>query len=328
MKPLSSCRVLVTPTSFGKGDPSIKQDLEQAVGAVVYNPTGKPLKSAQLAKLLRGCDGLIAGLDEIDRSALAFCPELRVISRYGVGIDNVDLNAAAEQGIVVTNTPGANSASVAELTVALILALARNIVEASTATRAGAWPRLNGVSLEGKCVGLVGFGAIGKQVARRLAGFDCQLVAFDPYPDHAAAEKYGVQILSLDALLRMADFVSLHLPLLPETQGFVNQDFFLKIKAGSYLVNTSRGELIDENALYAALQTGRLRGAALDVFTVEPPDRSNPLLNLPQVIATPHCASHTDGSISNMGRMALEECLAVLRGEQPRYQVNKVSIGG
>jgi D-3-phosphoglycerate dehydrogenase len=328
MNSLKSCRILVTPTSFGKGDPAIVAELENLVGEVIYNPTGKPLKSAQVAELLRGCHGYIAGLDEIDRLALADCPDLKVISRYGVGTDNVDLATATERGIVVTNAPGANSNSVAELTVALMLALARNVVEAVTATRAGGWPRLNGISLEGKSIGLLGFGAIGKQVARRLVGFDCRLLAYDPYPDLENAEKYGVKFSALDELLPQVDFVSLHMPLLPETHSLVNIDFLRKMKPGAFLVNTSRGELIDENALLKALNSGCLSGAALDVFTVEPPGQDHPLLTHPMVLATPHCASHTDGSIRKMGRMAMEECLAVLSGKEPRYQVNSLRRGG
>ncbi|HEX7432376.1 MAG TPA: NAD(P)-dependent oxidoreductase, partial [Anaerolineaceae bacterium] len=211
--------------------------------------------------------------------------------------------------------------SVAELTVGFILALARQIPEACGITRQGGWPRLNGLSLEEKVVGLIGFGAIGKQVARRLAGFDCHILAYDPFPDLGAAQKLGVELIPLEQLLGLADFVSLNLPLLAETRGMVNVDFLAKMKPGSHLINTSRGELIDEQALLQALNSGRLRGAAIDVFTIEPPGADNPLFALPQVIVTPHCGAHTDGAINNMGRMSLHDCLAVLRGEEPRYRV-------
>jgi D-3-phosphoglycerate dehydrogenase / 2-oxoglutarate reductase len=318
---LKECRLLVTPTSFGKNNPAMRRDLEELVGEVIYNPTTRPLSSAELAGLLPGCHGYIAGLDEIDRAALERSDRLIVIARYGVGVDNVDLAAAREKGIQVTNTPGANSVSVAELTVGFILALARQIPEACGITRQGGWPRLNGLSLEEKVVGLIGFGAIGKQVARRLAGFDCHILAYDPFPDLGAAQKLGVELIPLEQLLGLADFVSLNLPLLAETRGMVNVDFLAKMKPGSHLINTSRGELIDEQALLQALNSGRLRGAAIDVFTIEPPGADNPLFALPQVIVTPHCGAHTDGAINNMGRMSLHDCLAVLRGEEPRYRV-------
>ena len=318
---LKECRLLVTPTSYGKSDPRLKTELEELVGEVIYNPTGKPLRSAEVAQFLPGVDGYIAGVDAIDRSALQAADRLKVISRYGVGLDSVDLQAAAERGIVVTSTPGANTVSVAELTVGLLLSLARQIPEGASALRKGSYPRLSGVSLEGKTVGILGLGAIGKEVARRLHGFDCRLLACDPAPDRAFAETYGIEMLSPDDLLRMSDFVSLHLPLLPETRGLVNPDFLAKMKRGAFLVNTARGEIVEESALLEALQSGRLRGAALDVFAMEPPAPDNPLLALKQVIATPHLGSQTDSATNRMGWMAMQDCLAVLRGEAPAHRV-------
>ena len=321
MKPLSHCQILVTPTSYGQHDAGLRTELEAIVGRVTYNETGKPLSSAQLAALLPGVDGFIAGLDAIDAAALTAADSLRVIARYGVGVDNVDLAAAAARGIIVTNTPGANARSVAELAVTLILLLARPVVRAAAETRGGGWPRLPGLSLAGKTVGLVGFGAIGRQTARLLAAFDCRLLAFDPLLNEATAVARGVHAVEMDELLAASDFVSLHAPVLPETRGLVDEAFLAKMKPGACLVNTARGELVDEAALLAALTSGRLRGAALDAFQTEPPSADNPLLALPTVIATPHMGAHTDGATTIMGRMALDDCLAVLRGEEPRHRV-------
>jgi phosphoglycerate dehydrogenase-like enzyme len=321
MKPLKECHILVTPTSYGQHDGRLKTDLEALVGRVTYNPTAKPLSSAQLRELLPGVDGYIAGLDTIDAAALEAAGDLRVVARYGVGVDNVDLAAAKARGIVVTNTPGANARSVAELTVTLLLLLARPVLRAAAETRAGGWPRTSGMSLEGKTVGLYGLGAIGRQVARRLAGFDCRVLAHDPLVDLEFCEAHDVVPVDPDELLAASDFVSLHLPVLPETRGLVDAAFLRRMKSGASLVNTSRGELVDEAALLEALQAGHLRGAALDAFTQEPPGPGNPLLALPQVIPTPHMGAHTDGATTGMGRMALEDCLAVLRGEEPRYRV-------
>jgi len=320
MKPLNECHILVTPTSYGQHDARLKAELEAQVGRVTYNPTGKPLSSVQLAALLPGVDGYIAGLDSIDSAALGMADSLRVIARYGVGINNVDLDAAQQRDIVVTNTPGANARSVAELAVALILLLARPILPATTETRAGGWPRLPGVSLEGKTVGLIGFGAIGRQVARLLSGFDCRILVVDPLLDEAAAAVAGVEWVDLALLLAESDFVSLHAPVLPETIGLVDAAFLERMKPGASLINTSRGELVDEVALYEALAGGRLHGAALDAFANEPPV-GNPLLALPNVIPTPHMGAHTDGATTAMGRIALRDCLAVLRGEAPLYRV-------
>jgi D-3-phosphoglycerate dehydrogenase len=318
---MSSCCVLVTPTSFGKGEPRLVAELEAAVGKVVYNQTGHPLSSAELRTLLPGCHGMIAGLDSIDRAALDAADSLRVIARYGAGVDRVDLAAAREKGIVVTNTPSANAVSVAELAIGLMVALARNIPAANAATRNGAWPRLDGVTLQGKVIGLLGLGAVGGQVARRLHGWDCTVVAYDPYVDGKFAAAWGVAMLSFGEVVHTADFLSLHLPALPETRGMVNADFLAKMKRGAFLVNTARGELIDEAALLAAVQSGHLRGAALDAFAAEPPGADNLLFSLPQVIATPHTGAHTDGAVSAMGWGALRDCLAVLRGEPPAHRV-------
>ena len=318
---LKECRLLVTPTSYGKNDARLKTELEEQVGQVIYNPTGKPLTSAELAKLLPGMDGYIAGLDGIDAEALKTADRLKVIARYGVGVDNVDLAAAQGKGIVVTNTPGANSVSVAELALGLILALARQIPEAVEAVHQGKWPRYSGISLEGKTIGILGLGAIGKQLARRLAGFDCKILAYDPFADNAFVKDNHIVLSALDSVIEESDFISLHLPLLPETRGMVNDTFLNKMKKGSYLVNTSRGEIVDETALLKALQSGHLKGAGLDAFSVEPPDPKSPLLALPQVIATPHLGAQTDGATSNMGWLAMRDCLTVLQNEEPAFRV-------
>jgi D-3-phosphoglycerate dehydrogenase len=238
-----------------------------------------------------------------------------------VGVDNVDLVAAEEKGIIVTNTPGANSVSVAELTIALLLSLARNIPEAASSTRKGEWPRQNGLTLEGKCIGLVGFGAIGKAVGKRLKAFDMRVIAFDPFPDEKFASKFDIELATLDQTLINADFVSLHLPLMPETREIVNSSFLQKMKRGSYLINTSRGELINEADLKSALEQGQLHGAALDVFSKEPPGADHPLMQMSGVIVTPHCAAHTDGATNTMGWLALNDCLAVLKGDEPRFRI-------
>jgi D-3-phosphoglycerate dehydrogenase len=318
---LKDCRLLVTPTSYGRNDPRLKTDLEAQVGQVTYNPTGKPLTSAEVRDLLPGVDGYIAGLDVIDSAALSGADRLKVISRYGVGVDEVDLAAAKARGIVVTNTPGANSASVAELALGMILALARHLPEAMEAMHLGKWPRITGLSLEAKTVGILGLGAIGRQLVRRLQGFDCRIVAHDPSVDGAEIAAMGVELTGMDEVLGRSDFVSLHLPLLPETRGMVNDEFLAKVKPGGYLINTARGEIIDEDALLRALRSGRLRGVGLDAFVKEPPDPDSPLLKLPQVLATPHLGAMTDGATSNMGWMAMRDCLAVLKNEAPAHAV-------
>ena len=321
MTDLGSYRVLVTPRSFGRHDPQLKTELEATVSRVIYNPLGRSLSSAEVGELLPGCDGYIAGLDTIDRAALESADRLRVIARYGVGVDRVDLEAAREKGIVVTNTPGANATSVAELAIGLMLSLARMIPVANQETKAGQQPRIQGVSLEGKVVGVLGLGAIGKRVASRLQGFGCTILAYDPLVDATDAQAVGAVLCPQEEVVARSDFLSLHVPLLPETRGMVDASFLDRMKPGTFLINTARGEVIDEAALLAALQSGHLRGAALDVFAQEPPERENPLFALPQVIATPHMGAHTDGATNAMGWAALRDCLAVLRGEEPAHRV-------
>jgi D-3-phosphoglycerate dehydrogenase len=321
-KDLAGCRVVVTPTSFASGNPDLKTALEKTVGRVVYNPVGRPLESTELAELLKDADGLIAGLDIIDAAALAAAGRLKVVARYGVGVDRVDVAAATARGIVVTNTPGANSAAVAELAVGLMLALGRHICQADQATRNGKWPRYAGIGLRGKTVGLLGFGAIGREVAQRLQAFGCRLLATDPYVKPDAAVGPAVDLVSLDELLASCDVVSLHSAVTPANTGMVNADFLKKMKPGALLVNTARGELIDEAALKQALEEKHLAGAALDCFGKEPPGPDHPLLGMHQVIATPHMGAHTDEAVNAMGRMSLDACLAVLRGERPAHVVN------
>lgn len=322
MKDLKDCRILVTPTSYGKFNPRLKTDLEAAVGEVIYNPTGKPLSSEEVALLLPGMDGYIAGLDQIDRQALSAADNLKVIVRYGAGVDKVDLAAAAEKGIIVSNTPGANAVAVAELALCLILMLARQIQPAVSALKKGEWPRVPGLSLQEKTVGIIGLGAIGKQLALRLVNFDCRVIAHDPYADAQFAAHNHIELVSQETLVAESDFISLHCPVLPATVGMVNETFLQSMKKGAFLVNTSRGEVVVESALIKALESGHLAGAALDTFEKEPPDPSNLLLSMPQVICTPHLGAQADGATNNMGKMALEECLRVLRGEPPQYPVH------
>jgi len=318
---LGSCRILVTPTSFGRMDPRLRRRLEEQCGEVIYNETGKLLAASQVKELLPGVDGYIAGVDAITSEALQAADRLKVIARYGVGVDKVDLDAARRRGIVVTNTPGANSASVAELTIGLMLSLLRNIPNATAATRAASWPRMNGLAIRKKTVGVIGLGAVGRCVAERLAPFECTLLGFDPYAAKSTEESTGITMTSLENLLARSDVVTLHVPSTVETRGIANDRFFDAMKKGAYLVNTARGELIEEAALLRAIDTGRLAGAALDVFEQEPLPAESPLLRSEKIIATPHMAAHTDDAVTEMAEIATADCLAVLRGEKPKHPV-------
>jgi D-3-phosphoglycerate dehydrogenase len=313
--------VLVTPRSFGVDDPAIRTELEASVGAVRYSRLGRPLRRDELAAELGDVDGLIAGLDEIDRTVLAAAPRLRVIARYGVGVSNVDLQAAAEHGVVVTNTPGVNADAVAELAIGLIFALARSIPAATRATSTGAWPSMRGIEVSGKTVGILGLGHIGKAVARRAVGLGCAVVAHDPYVDAHTVSELGIRLASEAEVVATADFLTLHLPASTESYGLVNRDFLDRMRKGSYLVNTSRGELVVEDDLLQALESEHLRGAALDTLRSEPPESDHPLLHRPDVIVTPHIGARTAESTAAMGRTAVRELLTVLSGGTPRFAV-------
>jgi D-3-phosphoglycerate dehydrogenase len=307
--------VLVTPRSFDRDDAELRGRLEQAVGRVEWR-LGTHAE-AELQRLVRHADGWIAGTERIGRSVLEHADRLRVIARYGVGVDNVDLEFAGDRGIQVTNTPGANSGAVAELVIGLMLALARRIPAADRAVRAGAWSMPGGIALEGKTVGLLGFGQIGQAVARKVSGFGTRVLAYDPLPARDSARALGVELVDRQAVIAQSDFLSLHLPVRPETRNLVDADFLGAMKPGAFLINAARGELVDEAALVAALRDGRLAGAGLDGLAHEPPPAGFALGQLDNVILTPHVGAQSDLARRRMGQGAVENCLAVLRGDTP-----------
>ena len=313
--------VLVTARSFGGARPELRAELEAAVGEVLWNELGRPLEPAELTGALDSVDGVIAGLDRFDAGVIESAPRLRVIARHGVGTDRIDLVAAARHGVVVTNTPGANSEAVAELAIGLMLALARSIPLADRKVRAGEYGALPGVELGGRTVGLLGIGRAGSGVARRAGALGCRVVAFDPGVDDDEIRRRGAVPLPRDEVVATSDFLSLHLPASEDTRDTVDAAFLAHMKRGAYLINTARGELVVERDLLAALADGRLAGAALDALRREPPPADDPLLACDDVILTPHSGADTEEARAAMGRMALDDLLAALRGEPPRHPV-------
>ncbi len=285
---------------------------------------------------LRDADGMIARKIYIRGEDMDHAPRLKVIARHGVGVDSVDLAEATRRGIVVTNTPGQNRESVAELTLAFMLALARRIPQAQAAISAlpkgdvGQFTallqryQLTGIDLEGKSLGIIGTGRIGSTVARKcIAAFDMKVQGYDPYVSGEVMNSFGVKkVERLDDLLPLADFLTIHCPLTPETKGMVGRRELALMKKGSYVINTARGGIVDEQALYEALYSGHIAGAALDVWEVEPPDPASPLLHHPNLVATPHFAGTTEESLCRVGITAVEEVLTVLQGQRPKYPVN------
>lgn len=317
-------KILVTPTSIQPGkDSKALEKLKAFSEDLIFNPTGKPLTEDELIPLLKDCEGYLAGLDSVTKKVLDNCPELKVISRYGVGYDRVDINAASEKGIVVANTPGANSEAVGELSFALILSLARNITYLDRMTKEGQWVRSTGVELKGKTIGILGLGAIGKVVARCAEGFAMNVMAYDPYINLHYCKEHNIISSTKDEIFEKADVISLHLPLMDETKHIINAQSLEKMKDGVIIINASRGGIIDEDAALCALKSGKIGGLGLDAFEIEPPVDS-PLLSFSNVVATPHTAAHTEEASSKMAEMAVDNLIACLTGAECGFVVNNL----
>ena len=279
---------------------------------------------SRLLELLSEADGLVVRSGtRVDQELFEAAPRLRVVGRAGVGVDNIDLDAATRRGVLVVNAPLANSISAAEHTFGLLLSQARNIPRADATIRSGRWDRaaFRGVELHGKTLGLVGLGRIGILVAQRALAFGMRVLAYDPYITAEQARQAGGELMDLDSLLAESDFVSLHLPRTPETENLLGREAFGKAKRGIRIVNASRGGIIDETALAEAIRAGQVAGAALDVFAEEPLT-GGPLVELPQVVLTPHLGASTVEAQNKAGLHVAESVVAGLAGEPVMAAVN------
>jgi len=315
-------RVLVTARSFCNDAGPHHEFLRHNACDVTLHPPKNPMSAEELAELVAGYDGLILGLDHCDASVLARADRLRVISRYGTGVDRVDVETATRRGIAVTSTPGVNRTAVAELTIGLIFSLARSIPQVVINTRNAVWERARGWELHGKTLGLIGFGAIGREVAVRAAALGMRVEVYDPY---STLDLPGTHQVDLDSLLHNAHVVSLHCAVTPETERIINAERIAKMRDGAYLVNTARGELVDEDDLYAALTSGKLAGAAADVFWNEPPAGS-PLLTLNNFLATLHMGGTSRESVERMAMLSAENLVAVLHNRPCQYVLNPAAL--
>ncbi len=313
-------RVLVASRSFGPNCPEAVERLRQAGCELIPNTWGRAPRESELLPLIGDIDVLISGTEPVTASVLAAAKNLKIIAKHGVGFENIDLQAARERGIPVTLVGGAIVDSVADMTMALLLSMVREVPQGDASVKKGEWKRFVGVELRDKTLGIVGLGQIGKGVCRRAKGFGIQVVAYDTYQDLAFAKSWGVRYLSLPELLASSDIVTLHAPVTPETHHMINADTLASMKTGAYVINTARGELIDEVALADALRQGKLAGAATDVFQKEPPG-DNPLLQLRNFIAMPHSAGQTQEGLRRMGDVTADNIIRVLQGEQPLYRV-------
>ena len=283
-------------------------------------PTTNP---HELAKTLSGSWAVIAGVERYNGSVFSACPQLRVIARPGVGVDSIDLEAASRAGIAVCVTPGANAASVADMTLTMMLAATRRLIELDASTRSGGWrPSTLGSELSSAAIGLVGLGAIGRLVAQRLSGFGCVVRGADATGVAVA----GVELCSLADLLATSSVVSLHLPLTASTRHILGAPEFAQMRPGTVIINTSRGGLIDETALVAALESGIVGAAALDVFETEPPLVDSPLLKHSNVTLSPHLAGFTVESVSSMGRESIANLVDIRAGRVTERCVNRITL--
>jgi len=270
---------------------------------------------------------LVRSATKMDAEAITAAPNLKIIARAGVGLDNVDIPAATAAKVLVVNAPTSNIVSAAELAVSLLLAVARNVVPANLALKNGQWKRsqFGGVELQGKTVGIIGMGKIGLLVAQRLAGFDMKFVAYDPYVKIAPSGGPEITMVSLDELLAESDFVTIHIPKTPETQGLIDAAALAKMKSTAFVINAARGGVLDESALFDALTSGVIAGAGLDVYATEPCTDS-PLFALDNVVATPHLGASTEEAQEKAGVAVAESVVAAFAGIEVPGAVNSKEI--
>lgn len=289
-------------------------DLRENTGGQPYTPddTYREVAEAHAA---------VCGVEVWDASVFDRAPNMRIIARLGVGLDNIDLLEARRRGVDVVNVPGGNARSVGELALGLLLAVLRKITVMDAEVRHGVWDRYVGQELSGKSVGLIGFGATARELVRLLVGFDCPIKAYDPHVDPELAAGFGVQLAPLDEVLS-SDVVSVHAPHVPATHHIINADTIALMPRGAVLINVGRGPLVDELALAEALASGQIAGAGLDVFEVEPAKADNPLFAFPTVVATTHAGADTAQAYQRIGLATAQAIIDVFSGHRPAHIAN------
>ncbi len=286
-----------------------------------FGPGGRSTPVAEVIESLEGCTAVIAGQEPYTVEVFDACPELRLVVRYGVGFDAVDVSGATERGVLVATIPGTNEWAVADHTIGLIVDLAHGISRHDRAMRRGEWGGQRGVDVWRATLGVVGLGRIGKAVAQRASGFDMRVISYEPYPDMAFVEEHGVELTDIEDVFGRSDFITLHLPAMPETEKIVDAAKLALMKPTAYLINTARGPLIDEDAVYAAVRSGQIAGAGIDAWTTEP--MVDPRwAELENVVLTPHSGPNTAGVRKASGEMAVDIVLEALRDEQPEQLLN------
>jgi D-3-phosphoglycerate dehydrogenase len=315
-------KILVTTTSF-QDTPGAHHDLLAQTGWEIITARG-PLNEADTLALVGEVDGYICGDDLITRKVLEKAlPKLKVLSKYGIGVDKIDVKACTEFGIPLLFTPGVNHTTVAEHTFLLLLALEKNFLYHTDSTRANGWKRKTGHELLEKTIGIIGLGRIGKEVAIRAKAFGMNVIGFDVYWDEKFAAQYGVKrAATLDEVFAASDYLSLHTNLTPETRDMISAKNIAKMKPGVLILNCARGEIVHTADLVEALKSGAVGGYGTDVLDQEPPQADHPLLKLPNVICTPHIGSRTYESVVRQATCAVKNLILAMNGEKPIAQVN------
>jgi D-3-phosphoglycerate dehydrogenase len=315
-------KILLTTTSF-QDTPGAHHDMLAQTGWEIIRARG-PLNEADTLALVGDVDGYICGDDAITRKVLEKArPKLKVLSKYGIGVDKIDVKSATEFGIPVLFTPGVNHTTVAEHTFLLLLALEKNFLFHTDSTRSGGWKRKTGHELLEKTIGIIGFGRIGKEVAVRARAFGMKSIALDPHFDEKFGGEHGVRRAnSLDEIFKESDYISLHTNLTPETRDMINSKSIAKMKKGVLILNCARGEIVNTADMVAGLSSGQVGGYGTDVLDHEPPPADHPLLKLPNVVCTPHVASRTFESVVRQATTSVKNLILAMNGEKPIAQVN------
>jgi D-3-phosphoglycerate dehydrogenase len=301
-------KVLVTPRSLTRSGHPALEKIEDAGFELLFCTRGKMPGEDELLELVPGCVGYLAGVEKISRRVLEAADQLKVISRNGTGIDNIDMEAARECGIEVARAVGANAQGVAELAIALLFAVFRRLTSNNAAVKAGRWERQRGVEVKGKTVGIIGCGHIGGRVAELAAGIGMNVLGYDAYPDEEGAQGAAFRYVSLDQLLKESDVITLHCPALEDGKALINREALGRMKKGVYLINTARSSLVDDDVLLEALESGQVEGFATDVYEQEPPQQSR-LLQHEKVITTPHIGGYTEESVARATEAAVDNIL-------------------
>ena len=316
-------KILVTAASLCKNENSdAMKRLRAFSDDIVKNGHGRPMTEDELLEIIEDVDGYIAGTDTITAKVIEKAKKLKVISRYGAGVDSVDLAAAKAKGIPVTNTPGANSQAVAELAFGHMLTLARKSEYQSKMLQDGTWVNVIGKQLQGKSVGIIGYGNIGRRFAKMARGLDMKILAYDPFLSKEFIEENGAVCCTLDEIYAQADVITVHLPLTDLSRHMINREAIAKMKDGVILINTARGGILDEEAVYEGIESGKVWGVGRDAYEKEPPMGSK-LFHHDNVVATPHAGAHTVEAVENMSNMAVDNLITILSGKDCPCIVNR-----